>query len=1189
MAGSIPLECRLCPKKPDFSDVSHLLTHVASKAHLSRYYQMKVKGSADDQVRRLVDDYDDWYERYSIDDLMRDRLNSKDKRSGGGRAATNAAPRRGPGGQSKGCTMGSTATKKADTPLREATVSSRSTPAAAAQNGRRAAPRPLRDSVLNPQLEPRVKIEPDSRSGTPLSSLSSVDPAIFLGTWYALPSWPNTPYAGSPMKQETLSSSRSDDDDDDSFPFDAEYGAGYTAGRSRLSNNSTGRTEYDDEYEDTVGETTSDVAKLKGLVWPGMAMFDSATPDMRRKRNQKKDYSVIEQLRATSEWVEPNEMIFDAYGTLRKERVITGNPDMDEDDSLLSGEIEPEPELPKKRPTRKPRPALVEKNRNTGRVTRRGGGGHHPGAGSRHQPFGKAKTPYFDGAMGDDDDLTFGAVRPRKRAGLSIHRDNTGPEITFEQPAPLNYLVSGFRNPFQASRSNTNQHHTQPLFTQQNNNNHQRLPSFTFTDSSFGSNFRPSTSHGMPMQNYASFGGLNAQTLFQHNPYQTSNGAAAMTAFQQQFGQAPPPTNPVPQQQQSFNNALFQSNVNHGHSHSHNTFNTGLDDFATITHNLGIATGDDYQPPGTELNPLFFSSNQPTPPQDDEGTISPPGSERYRTEKAGGVEFRNQTSDTVKKALDFYRGKEGSSGGGANGTIVVRAIPRWDAPNSTTAFSTPIFSNGSAGSSPAVEFIGEDLLRGYYTPSASPDSFLSPAANRAQLYGTFMDVYLPKNTSALDHFSFFHTLTAMPTTQPALTEALDALSLIAVGGLVKDPALVHQSVRKYGRALGSLMHALSRPQMAGNDELLAAATVLATCGLYDEIGKHDHAWGTHVTGGQQLIAARGPKSVKSKLALLLFSNTRHGALVWSLIQRKAPYMALPEWRALAFEAPIRDSSTLFYDAAIRIPGLLERYDGLGGVVALSAENIDAILRDCEELDHQLRDWFFDWEVRFAFEGQGLYEERPIDEFTTFTSCVQDRTFETAFWFRDFPIAYLASVYWLSMYHLRFNMQSLHKLRHDLDRDWFPDPSCAVPEDELATYITHLCRTIPFFTEPISSSTGHVGIFLPLSTAAGYFIQRARWAEAKWIGLVRASVFTRGLSPPSIGGLRPGLRPTNMTVSKLALVQHEKMFPWQSARDAQSPSGLSRTSSSSPNDGSPASYTEALRSCSASSSSTPGST
>jgi len=644
MAAAIPLECKICPKKPDFSDVSHLLTHVASKAHLSRYYQMKVKGSADDQSRRLVDDYDDWYERYSIDDLMRDRLNQKDKRGGGGRNNTTAAAtRRGSGGQSRRRTVRlPAAIPRADTPLREATASSRGTPAAAApQNGRRG-PRPLRDSVLNPQLDARVKTEPMSRSGTPLSSLTSIETAMFLGSRYAPPSWPNTPYAESPMKQETLSSSRSDDDD--SFVLEAEYLPQRTmGGRGGRHNNIAGTGEslniYDD-WEDTVGETTSDVAKLKGLVWPGMAMFDSATPDMRRKRNQKKDYSAIEQLQATSEWVEPNEMVFDATGVLRRERMITGNPDVEDDDSLLSGEAEPEPEvqLPKKRLARKPRQALVEKNRNTGRITRRSTGGpHHPGGSHHTGGFGKSRAPYYDGAAGDDDDLTFGNQRPKKRAGLSIHRDNTGPEITFERPTPLNYLTSGFCNPFQAAQNN-NTHPLPPLFAHSNSNpGHQRLPSFGFGGSAFGnnfsSNFRPTTTGGNPMQDFASFGGLNNHTLFQHNPYPPSNGAAAMAAFHQQFG-------PGPQQQQPFvNKPVFAPhNPNHGHSshsYDHSRVKSDLDIFAAFSQELGMPPAannvvDHGFPGNTELNPLFFSSNQPTPPQDDEGTVSPPNSDRER-------------------------------------------------------------------------------------------------------------------------------------------------------------------------------------------------------------------------------------------------------------------------------------------------------------------------------------------------------------------------------------------------------------------------------------------------------------------------------------------------------------------------------------------------------------------------------
>ena len=68
-------------------------------------------------------------------------------------------------------------------------------------------------------------------------------------------------------------------------------------------------------------------------------MFDSATPEMRRKRNQKKATSVVLQLQATSEVVEPNEMVFDASGTLRRERVITGDPNLS-DGSAGNGQLD---------------------------------------------------------------------------------------------------------------------------------------------------------------------------------------------------------------------------------------------------------------------------------------------------------------------------------------------------------------------------------------------------------------------------------------------------------------------------------------------------------------------------------------------------------------------------------------------------------------------------------------------------------------------------------------------------------------------------------------------------------------------------------------------------------------------------------------------------------------------------------
>jgi hypothetical protein len=77
---NIPLHCNICPKRPNFSDVSHLLTHIASKGHLSNYYKVKVRSSHEEASRRIIDAYDRWYAEWGVEELMSERMNQKDKR-----------------------------------------------------------------------------------------------------------------------------------------------------------------------------------------------------------------------------------------------------------------------------------------------------------------------------------------------------------------------------------------------------------------------------------------------------------------------------------------------------------------------------------------------------------------------------------------------------------------------------------------------------------------------------------------------------------------------------------------------------------------------------------------------------------------------------------------------------------------------------------------------------------------------------------------------------------------------------------------------------------------------------------------------------------------------------------------------------------------------------------------------------
>jgi hypothetical protein len=81
-SSTVPLHCILCPKQPTFSDISHLLTHVSSKGHLSYQFRLGIKATSEPQSQTTLDNYNAWYERHGVKDLLADRMASKDLRNG---------------------------------------------------------------------------------------------------------------------------------------------------------------------------------------------------------------------------------------------------------------------------------------------------------------------------------------------------------------------------------------------------------------------------------------------------------------------------------------------------------------------------------------------------------------------------------------------------------------------------------------------------------------------------------------------------------------------------------------------------------------------------------------------------------------------------------------------------------------------------------------------------------------------------------------------------------------------------------------------------------------------------------------------------------------------------------------------------------------------------------------------------
>ncbi|KAJ4370521.1 hypothetical protein N0V83_005042 [Neocucurbitaria cava] len=379
-ANAIPLHCNICPKKPNFSDVSHLLTHIASKGHLSNYYKVKVRSTHEAASRLLIDAYDRWYAEWSVEELMSERMSQKDKRRTRARPAARPTP----------------------APRVEARVS---------RPARRAAAGNLLDPRLSEQ-QPTIKME---HSVTPTPPPQPPGPVLRHRNSFA----PHMQY----WATESRASSRSYTNPD--YETSSEYSDPVERRHYRYSAVDSCAIEEDPVEVDTMA--VSESTKLKGVYWPGMDIFDSATPEMRRKRNQKKDSSVVEQLELNSQEVEATELIFTPHGSFKRQRRISCSDSEDDD------EVEIKIESPQ--PIRR-RLALANMDVNAPRRSRHV---DRPPAFSylAHNQYDEDhRRPSYEYMRSD-------RAPKRKRAAFNVFRGDDE-EVTFSQPANMTYLTSGF-------------------------------------------------------------------------------------------------------------------------------------------------------------------------------------------------------------------------------------------------------------------------------------------------------------------------------------------------------------------------------------------------------------------------------------------------------------------------------------------------------------------------------------------------------------------------------------------------------------------------------------------------------------------------------------------------------------------------------------------------------------------------
>jgi hypothetical protein len=203
----------------------------------------------------------------------------------------------------------------------------------------------------------------------------------------------------------------------------------------------------------------------------------------------------------------------------------------------------------------------------------------------------------------------------------------------------------------------------------------------------------------------------------------------------------------------------------------------------------------------------------------------------------------------------------------------------------------------------------------------------------------------------------------------------------------------------------------------------------------------------------------------------------------------------PEWLAVTTSVARFDPYVALQDICIGIPRLLERTDKLAKVGS-SPEDVDALLKDSEQLANRAFNWLS------SFEKNGpRYEHVNLEAFESFLDIGAERVFDPVFDFHYFGAGICYMIYWMSMLIMQGNTFRLLRQHRQLELK-----QLMMWDRQLGSYADSICRSIPYNCRPSTGYTAKFGSLTPLVVARKYYEMKgpskqteAKWCEAVYMG------------------------------------------------------------------------------------------
>jgi hypothetical protein len=408
----------------------------------------------------------------------------------------------------------------------------------------------------------------------------------------------------------------------------------------------------------------------------------------------------------------------------------------------------------------------------------------------------------------------------------------------------------------------------------------------------------------------------------------------------------------------------------------------------------------------------------------------------------------------------------------------------------------------------------KDVQRAFFLPYAKPTPLALPGSiNRgaieSQCKNLFWDLYMPQgDAECRDDFiircghpmNWTEVIQKTNKQDASLQEAFSALSISRVGQGHKDVRLVHESTKMYGKALKELQLALHDPTRAFSDQILMACMLLGLYEVFEGPAFDSQTWMAHTSGAAQLVQHRGPRRHQHWEAHHPFLASRIPTVYAAIQQRRATYLATPEWLTVPWEFQHRTYFDRMVDLSTHVPGILERFDILRDSSADTSLQLFQLLAECKDLQTKMNKW------RENTKKGAMPRHVPHDATDT------DYPFETDLWFNNHLFIHARLVYYtVSLALSDAGLQIMHALSlHDQKFPPWLDSTTLRTLFDADNQAKNITQCVAYCLQPEMGAWGANIINFPANLARAYFQQTQNNLAYTWLTKAFAAAKSRGL-------------------------------------------------------------------------------